>query len=62
MSNSTIVFMLLFIVVWVYSLISIVTGEFREQKAKVFWMIGVFFVPFLAFFYLFMKKNLLVEK
>lgn len=59
MSNITIIILLAFLIFWLYSLISIFTGEFKESKAKVFWGIGVFFVPFLAFFYIFMRKNLL---
>ena len=59
MSNITIIILLVFLIFWLYSLLSIFTGEFKEEKAKVFWGIGVFFVPFLAFFYIFMRKNLL---
>ncbi len=59
MSNVTISVLVLFIVFWFYSAYSIFSSEFREEKAKVFWRIGIVFVPFLAFFYLFMKKDLL---
>ena len=59
MSNGTIVVFILFVVFWIYSIISIFSSEFRDEKAKIFWRIGIVFVPFLAFFYLFMKKNLL---
>ncbi|QFR49190.1 hypothetical protein FJR48_05395 [Sulfurimonas lithotrophica] len=59
MSNVTITIFLLFVVFWVYTIFSILRSEFVDKKAKVFWTIGVIFVPFLAFFYIFMKKNLL---
>ncbi|MCW8838285.1 MAG: PLDc N-terminal domain-containing protein [Thiovulaceae bacterium] len=59
MSNITITIFLLFVVFWLYTIFSIFRSEFVEKKAKVFWTIGVIFVPFLAFFYVFMKKNLL---
>jgi len=62
MSNITLIAIGLFIVFWLYSVVSILNSEFEDSKAKVFWLIGVFFVPFLAFFYLFMKKNLLKEQ
>ena len=61
MSNVTISVIVLFIGIWVYSMVSILSNDFRDKKAKVFWIIGVIFVPFLAFFYIFMKKNLLVK-
>ena len=59
MSNITIALLFLFLSIWLYAAISIFTNEFRDEKAKVFWVIGIVFVPFLAIFYLFMKKNLL---
>ncbi|WP_415396483.1 hypothetical protein [Sulfurimonas sp. CS5] len=61
MSNITIAIIVLFLVFWLYSVISILTGEFVDKKQKVFWVIGIIFVPFLAFFYVFMKKKLLVK-
>jgi len=59
MDNITIIIFILFIIIWFYSLISVFTSEFRDDKQKVFWRIGLVFVPFLALFYIFMKKNLL---
>ena len=59
MSNITITIFVLFIGLWFYSAYSIFTSEFEDQKAKTFWSIGIVFVPFLAFFYLFMKKDML---
>lgn len=61
MSNITIAIIVLFLGLWIYSIISILTSEFNDKKAKVFWVIGIIFVPVLAFFYIFMKKNLLVK-
>ena len=59
MSNITIAIIVLFLIFWLYSVISVLTSEFVDKKQKVFWVIGIIFVPFLAFFYVFMKKNLL---
>jgi hypothetical protein len=46
---------------WVYSIISVYKGRFKEEKQKAFWLIGVVFVPPLAIFFFFMKKNLLLK-
>lgn len=62
MSNITIAVLFLLFGIWIYSIGSILTNEFNDKKAKVFWTIGVIFVPPLAIFYLFMKKNLLLKK
>lgn len=62
MSNITIAILFLLFGIWIYSMGSILTNEFNDKKAKVFWIIGVIFVPPLAIFYLFMKKNLLLKK
>lgn len=59
MSNITIAVFVLFLGFWLYSAISIFTSEFKDKKAKIFWTIGIVFVPFLAFFYIFMRGNLL---
>ena len=59
MSNIAIAIIVLFLFFWLYSLISVFTSEFVDKKQKVFWVIGIIFVPFLAFFYIFMKKKLL---
>lgn len=61
MSNITLGIIVLFIALWIYAIASILTSEFNDKKAKVFWTIGVIFVPVLAIFYLFMRKNLLVK-
>ena len=61
MSNITIAILFLFFGIWIYSIGSILTNEFNDKKAKVFWTIGIIFVPVLAIFYIFMKKNLLVK-
>jgi hypothetical protein len=58
MNNITIVVLILFLAIWIYTITSVFTSEFKDKKAKVFWKIGLIFVPFLAFFYLFMKKDL----
>ncbi len=59
MSNISLGVFFLFLALWLYSIISILSSEFVEKKAKTFWTIAIIFVPFLALFYIFMKKNLL---
>lgn len=61
MSNISISVFFLFVAFWVYSIISVYRAKFKEEKQKTFWLIGIVFVPPLAFFYLFMKKNLLLK-
>jgi len=58
MSNITIMVVILFLALWIYSISSIYTREFNNDKEKVFWRIGIIFVPLLAFFYIFMKNRL----
>jgi hypothetical protein len=62
MSNITIAILVLLVGIWIYSIGSIFSNDFKDKKAKVFWIIAVVFVPILSVFYLFMKKNLLVKK
>ena len=59
MSNIPIIIFVLFLAFWTYCIVSIFISEFQDKKQKIFWTIGIIFVPFLAFFYIFMKKNLL---
>ncbi len=59
MSNYAIALFFLFVAIWIYSAISIFGAHFKDKEQKVFWRIGIIFVPFLAPFYLFMKKDLL---
>ena len=59
MSNTSITIFILFIALWLYTVYSIFSSEFKSQEAKIFWRIGIVFVPFLTFFYLFFKKDLL---
>lgn len=61
MSNVTILLFFLFVAFWAYSVISVYRAKFKDEKQKTFWMIGIVFVPPLAFFYLFMKKNLILK-
>ena len=59
MSNVTILILALFVLLWFYCLASAVFGTFKSEKEKVFWLIGLVFVPPLSFFYIFFKKDLL---
>ena len=62
MANSTIAVLVLFIVLWLYCIGSIFSNEFKDEQQRVFWKIGIIFVPLLAFFYIFAKKSLLKEQ
>ena len=62
MSNITIAVLALFFGIWIYSISSVFTNEFKDKKAKVFWSIAIIFVPVLAIFYLFMRKGLLIKR
>ena len=62
MSDASIVVFVLFIGLWFYTIYSIFSSEFKDPQAKVFWRIGIIFVPFLMFFYLFIKKDLIAKK
>ncbi len=57
MNNITYLVFFSFLAFWIYSVISVYRAKFKDEKQKTFWMIGIVFVPPLAFFYLFMKKN-----
>ena len=59
MSNVTITILVFFIVFWFYCIVSALFNKFKSEKAKVFWTIGLVFVPFLSFFYIYFKKDLL---
>ena len=59
MSNATLLVLALIISIWIYSIISIITNEFKNEKNKVFWIIAIIFMPLISFFYLFLKKDLL---
>lgn len=59
MSNITISVFFIILAFWFYSVYSIYTSNFKNSKEKTFWKIGIIFIPFLAFFYVFRKKDLL---
>ncbi len=59
MSNVTLIILALFILLWFYCIHSAVFSKFKNEKAKVFWIIGLVFVPLLSFFYIYFKKDLL---
>jgi hypothetical protein len=61
MSNITLAILFLLLGIWIFSIGSILTNEFNDKKAKVFWTIAIIFVPILSLFYIFMRKNLLVK-
>ena len=59
MSNVTLTILAVFILLWFYCIASALFNKFKSEKAKVFWIIGLIFVPPLSFFYIFFKKDLL---
>lgn len=61
MSDISFLAFFLFVSFWIYTIVSVSRAKFKEQKQKTFWLIGVIFVPPLAIFYFFMKKNLLLK-
>ena len=61
MADVTLVILPLFAIFWLFCIVSVVSNKFKNQKAKVFWIIGLIFVPILSFFYIFLKKDLLED-
>ncbi len=59
MTDVTFIILPLFIVFWLFCIISAVSNEFQNKKAKIFWIVGLVFVPVLSLFYIFLKKDLL---
>lgn len=59
MANITIIILILMVSLWFYCFISILNNKFKNKEAKTFWVIAIVFIPFLSFFYLFLKKDLL---
>lgn len=59
MSNVTLGMIGLFVILWIYCILSCITGKFKNQKDKVFWTIALIFIPFLSFFYIYFKRDLL---
>jgi|GEM_PF-3088343 len=51
--------LMLMLGLWIYSIISILSNTFKNKDEKIFWTIGIIFVPLLAFFYIFKKNDLL---
>ncbi len=61
MTDITFIILPLFAIFWLFCIVSAVSNEFKNKKAKVFWIIALVFVPFLSFFYIFLKKDLLKD-
>lgn len=59
MPNITFIILTIIISIWGYSIISILSNSFKNEKEKVFWVIAVIFIPVLSLFYVFIKKDLL---
>ncbi len=52
----------LFIIVWLYSLFSVITGEFKNSNNKLVWIALLIFLPISAFLYPFMGTKQLVQQ
>ncbi len=61
MSNVTLIILAIFIVFWLFCISSAIYNKFKNKKAKAFWIIGLIFIPFLSFFYIFKKSDLLED-
>ena len=56
MSNITLILISLFVLLWFYCIASAIFNKFKSEKAKIFWIIGLVFVPLLSFFISTSKK------
>ena len=56
MSNIIILVYIVLFLIWGYSLVSAISDKFENKNEKVFWIIGIIFVPLLALFYIVKKK------
>ena len=59
MSNITLSIIGLFILFWISCVVMSVMGKYKNQKDKIFWTIGLIFVPLLSFVFIFFKKDML---
>lgn len=59
MSNITLGILAIFVLFWFYCLYSVLSNKFKNEKEKIFWIIGLVFAPPLSFFYFYLKKDLL---
>jgi len=56
MSISIMVVYVILFLIWIYAFVSVISDEFENKNEKVFWIIGVVFVPILSLFYIIKKK------
>ena len=59
MATYSIFIIVIVIAIWAYSMFSIISNKFKNEKEKTFWLIGVAFMPILSVLYIFVKKDLL---
>lgn len=59
MATYAIVGIVTVICIWLYSMYSILSNSFKNEKEKKFWLIGVILIPIMSLFYIFAKKDLL---
>lgn len=52
----------IFLIAWIYSLFSVITGEFKNSNNKLVWIALLIFLPISAFLYLFIGRKQLVQQ
>ncbi len=60
MATYAIVSIVIVISIWFYSMFSILSNPFKNEKEKTFWLIAVILIPIMSLFYIFAKKDLIV--
>ncbi|WP_331775008.1 tetratricopeptide repeat protein [Sulfurospirillum sp. 1612] len=60
MDNSVYYIMLIGIIIWIYSLFSVISNEFQNNN-KLIWIILLIFLPFSALLYIFIGKKQIVK-
>lgn len=56
-----IIFILNYIIIWIYSFISILRNTFKNKNNKLFWITLLVFIPFSAYFYPDFKKTQIIN-
>jgi len=59
MATYAIVGIVIVIAIWFYSIFSIISNKFKNEKEKKFWFIAVLIVPLMSLFYIFARKDLI---
>ncbi len=62
MATYAIVGIVIVISIWFFSMYSILSNPFKNEKEKTFWLIAVVLIPLMSLFYIFIKKDLIKQK